>query len=168
MNDTTTSENVLNFAEDKPKLPSSLNTLTILTFIGCAMDLYGGIKNFFGGEASLAKIKDAQNSIDQMPSWARRFVSPEVLEMTQKSIDNKVPLLIISLLSISLCVFGALEMRKLKKQGYILWLTGELLPIAGSIIFIGAIIFKTTFVFFMIFPLIFIILYTSQKKYLTK
>jgi hypothetical protein len=154
-----------NFPEEN-KLPSLLNVLTILTFIGCAFELFSQIKNFISGEDNLEKIRKAQVNIDQMPAFARKFVGPEVLEMTQKTLDNKVPLLIISLLSIGLCTYGAVEMRKLKKQGYMLWIVGELLPIVGSLIFIGTILFQTIFIYFSIFPIIFIILYTTQRKYL--
>lgn len=168
MNNTTVSGDVLDFNAiiDKPKLPSFLNVLTILTFIGCAFDLFNAFKNFISGADNIEKIKKAQENMDQMPSWAKRFISDDVLAMAQKAVENKVPLLIIGLLAVILCIYGAIEMRKLKKQGYILWLAGEILPIIGSVLFMGTLVFKTTFVFFMIFPIIFIILYTSQKKYL--
>jgi hypothetical protein len=169
MNDTTTLETPLNFTKnDKDGLPSMLNVLTILTFIGCAFDLYTGIKNFIMGQDNLDKLKKAQENLDQMPVWARKFVGPEVMELAQKAIENRVPLLILSLLAVGLCVFGAIEMRKLKKQGYILWLVGEVIPFIGSLIFTGLLFFKTPFVYFLIIPIIFIILYTSQKKYLIK
>ncbi len=167
MTNTNTSYDTQNFSEEN-KLPSTLNVLTILTFIGCAFELFSQVKNFFSGTEAIEKVRKAQENMDQMPAFARKFVGPEVLEMMQKSFDNKVPLFIIGLLSIGLCTYGAIEMRKLKKQGYALWLAGEILPVVGSIIFIGLILFKTIFIYFMIFPIIFIILYTTQKKYLIK
>jgi hypothetical protein len=169
MNTINTSEDILNFAEgDNSKLPSGLNILTILTITGCVFELYSDIKNFLKGNENLAKLQDAQSKLDTMPSWARKFVGPDILEMAQKGLENRVPILIISLLSIGLCIFGAIEMRKFKKQGYQLWLVGELLPIVGSFIFLGTIYFTTVLAWFLIFPLIFIILYTTQRKYLIR
>ena len=167
MNADNTSNDVLNFADNKEaKLPSMLNVLTILTFIACAFELFGDIKNFFSGKENLARLQDAQSKMAEAPSWAKNFAGPDVMEMTQKAIDNRVPILIMALVSVSLSLFGAAEMRKLKKQGYQLWLVGELLPIVTSFIFIGTSFYHTIFAFGLIVPLIMIIFYTSQKKYL--
>jgi hypothetical protein len=57
-------------------------------------------------------------------------------------------------------------MRKLKKQGYFLWLIGEILPWVAMFIFIGGVFLKTFMVWFLIFPVLFIILYTLQRKHL--
>ncbi len=150
---------------NKPKLPTGLNVLTILTFIACAWELYSNIKNFLGGAKALAELEKAQEKMAEAPSWAKKFAGPEVMEMMQKSLDNKVPILIIGMIGTILCLYGALQMRKLKKEGYLLWLTGELLPIIGTVIFLP-VFFNTIFVYFLIFPLMFIILYTFQRKHL--
>ena len=158
----------LNFDEAiKPKLPTGLNVLTILTFIGCAWELYSNVKNFFGGKKALEEIEKAQEKLAEAPAWARKLAGPEVQEMMLQSLNNKVPLLIIGLIAVALCVYGALQMRKLKKEGYFLWLVGEILPFIGSVIFIPA-LFNTMFIYFSIFPLLFIVLYTFQRKHLTK
>lgn len=150
---------------NKSKLPTFLNVLTILTLIGCAWELYSNIKNFLGGAKALEELEKAQEKMADAPEWARSFAGPQVMEMMQKSLENKVPVLIIGLIGTALCLYGALQMRKLKKEGYLLWLTGELLPIIGTIIFVP-VFFKTMFVFFLIFPVLFIILYTTQRKHL--
>jgi hypothetical protein len=158
----------LNFDEiENKKLPTGLNILTILTLISCAYELYTAIKNFVGGSQALKEIDDAQVKMAEAPEWLKKFAGPEMREMVQQSLDNKVPMLIVSLLAISLSVYGAIEMRKLKKQGYFLWLIGEILPYISVTIFASA-FFKTFFVYFLIFPIIFIILYTAQRKHLVK
>jgi len=155
----------LNFpSENKPEIPSTLNVLTILTFIGSAVELYNSLKNFFYGQEALQKLEDAQTKLEDAPAWARKLAGPEVVELAHKSLENRVPILILELVAIALCVYGAIEMRKLKKQGYILWLAGELLPIISILIFAGTLIFQTIAAIFFIFPLIFIILYTTQRK----
>jgi hypothetical protein len=126
--------------------------------------LYNAVSGFLGGKEALEKIDKAQEKLADAPAWAKKLAGPEVREMLEKSLDNKKPILIIGLVGIALCFYGALEMRKMKKQGYILWLIGELLPVFGAIFFIGSIFFQTIYVYFMIFPAIFILLYTLQRK----
>jgi uncharacterized membrane protein (DUF2068 family) len=163
-----TSPDVLNFdANIKPKLPTGLNVLTILTFVGCAWELYSDVKNFLGGKKALEELEKAQDKLAEAPAWAKKFAGPEVQEMMQQALNNKTPLLIIGLIAVGLCFYGALQMRKLKKEGYFLWLLGELLPFIGSAIFIPA-FYNTIFIYFSFIPVIFIILYTMQRKYLTK
>jgi hypothetical protein len=159
---------VLSFDETiKPKLPTGLNVLTILTFIGCAWELYSNIKNSIGGRKALEEMEKAQEKLADAPAWARKLAGPEVMEMMKQALNNKIPILIIGLAAIGLCFYGALQMRKLKKEGYMFWLIGELLPYVSAAIFLPA-LFKTVFIYFSIFPLIFIILYTVQRKHLTK
>ena len=109
--------------------------------------------------------KVAQDKLAEAPAWARKFAGPEVHEMMVQSLNNKIPVLIIGLVAVALCAYGALQMRKLKKEGYYLWLVGEVLPFIGSAIFIPA-FFGTIFIWFAVFPAIFIILYTIQRKHL--
>ena len=159
---------VLNFDESiKPKIPTGLNVLTILTFVGCAWELYSTVNNFIGGKKALEEMEKAQEKLAEAPAWARKLAGPEVQEMMLQSFNNKVPIFIIGLIAVTLCFYGALQMRKLKKEGYFLWLVGEILPFIGSVIFVPA-LFNTLFIYFSIFPLLFIILYTVQRKHLTK
>jgi hypothetical protein len=150
----------------KPRIPTGINVLTILTLIWSAYELYSAFKNFIGGQKALEKLEESQEKLASAPAWARKMAGPDVMEMLRKGIENKIPILVIGLLSVGLCVYGALEMRKLKKQGYFFWLIGEILPWISAIIFIGPVMFKTFIAYFMIFPLLFIILYTTQRKYL--
>ncbi|MEO7307730.1 MAG: hypothetical protein ABIR78_05070 [Ferruginibacter sp.] len=159
---------VLNYEDEKrSKLPSGLNVLTILTFIGCAWELYKSVSNFFGGAKSLEKFENSQEKLAEGPAWLRKLAGPEVHDMMVQAIDNKVPLLIIGMVATILCLYGALQMRKLKKEGYVLWLVGEVLPYVSIAIFLPA-FFNTLFVYFVVVPLLFIILYTMQRKHLVK
>lgn len=148
------------------KLPAGLNVLTILTFIGSAYELYSTVSNFLKGRAALDEFEKNQDKLADAPAWAKKFASPEVHDLMVKSLENRIPLMIMGLVGVALCVYGAIEMRKLKKQGYILWLSGEILPYLSLIIFTGGLFFKTFLVYFMIIPVIFILLYTIQRKHL--
>lgn len=161
-----TSPDVLNFGENtKPKLPVGLNILTILTLIWCAVELYQTVSNFFGGKKSLEEMEKAQEQLANAPAWAKKMAGPEVQEMMQQGLDNKVPLMIIGLVAVGLCVYGAIQMRKLKKEGYFMWLAGEVLPFISAAIFMPA-LFSTIYIYFSVFPLLFILLYTLQRKHL--
>jgi len=155
---------VLDFPEEK-KLPTGLNVLTILTFIGCAYELYQVVSSFFKGGDSIKEFDKATEQMKDAPAWAKNFAGPEMREVLQQSLDNKTPLLIIGLIAVGLCVFGAIEMRKLKKQGYFIWLIGEILPVISAAIFVPA-FFSTFLKFFLVIQIIFIILYSVQRKYL--
>ncbi len=167
MTDTNSTSNVLEFAEgQKPELPSGLKTLTILTFIGCGLGFIGGFWNYFRAEKAYNDLLEAQSKLSEAPAWAKNMMGPDVLEMAKKSMENKLPIMLLTLVGTALCLYGALEMRKLKKQGFILWLVGEVLPIVGGLLFLGASMFKGFALLGIAFPLVFIILYLVQKKYL--
>ncbi|MEP6749392.1 MAG: hypothetical protein ABJB86_16775 [Bacteroidota bacterium] len=156
-------------AGEKPKLPTGINVLTILTFIGCGLAIIGSLYNFANAKAGLDKMEAAINSpgYDQMPAIAKKFMNPEALEVARKTYENRVPINIINLIAIGLCLYGAVQMRQLKKQGYMMYIIGEILPFVPSVIFIG-IGALTGFggIIAIAFTLLFVLLYTGQRKYL--
>ena len=81
-------------------------------------------------------------------------------------LDNRLPVLIIGLIGTFLCFFGALQMRKLKKMGFSLYILGDIVPFAIGI-FVGFDTFATVgYVIFTIIAVLFIILYAVQLKHL--
>ena len=153
---------------DKPKMPSSLNVLTILTIIACVLGLISSVYSFFTSKKSYETMKEAMDSgkLDDAPKWAKGMMTPQMLELTKKVYENRLPILILSLVATALCLYGALEMRKLKKQGYTYWLIGELLPFLTTILFMGMAAFSGFGLLMALFPVVFIILYTVHRKYL--
>jgi hypothetical protein len=155
---------------DIKTVPGILKVLTILTFIGCAIGLVGSIYNTINAKAGLDQLEKMQGSdqLEKMPDFAKKMFSPEAVQLARTSYENRIPLLIIGLVGIGLCLVGAIQMRSLKKQGYYLWLLGELLPLAGSVIFIGT-AFLTGFIGIvsLVITGIFVILYSTTVKYLS-
>ncbi len=154
---------------EKKTVPSGLNVLTILTFIGCAIGLLGAGWNFMNAKSGLDKMEAAINSPDyeNMPALAKKFMTPEALEVARKSYENRVPINLISIIGIALCFFGALQMRQLKMQGYYLYLAGEIIPLIGTVIFIGmGALTGFGGLIAVGITLLFILLYTAQRKYL--
>ncbi|MEO7524214.1 MAG: hypothetical protein ABIT58_08980 [Ferruginibacter sp.] len=153
--------------EDQSKLPTGLNVLTILTIIGTILfGFIGGVWGFFSAQKNYEETKKVLDSgkFDNAPSWAKGMMSPEMLEMQHKALENRLPILILTLVASALCLYGAIEMRKRRKQGYTLWLVGELLPIATTILFLGVGTLKGFGLLILFIPLIFIILYTVHRK----
>jgi hypothetical protein len=152
----------------KQPLPSTLNVLTILTFIGCALGLIFSM-------ATPWMLNFALKMMDKASAGSTELTPKQVADMEvsrhaiQLSQNNLVPLIIIGLIGITLCFVGALMMRKLKKDGFWLYVGGQLLPLIGNLILLGTSQFTgaTSYVMFLI-PIIFIVLYYRQMKYLIK
>lgn len=87
------------------KRPGFLTVLCILTFIGSGLGIIGGLLGLVG-------------------SSALGMFAPEGTVIVQ----------VVGLLASVLCLFGALKMWGLYKQGFIIYVLGSLLAIAGSII----------------------------------
>ncbi len=153
------------------KLPSGLNVLTILTIIWAVFSLGSSVWGFFSAEKS---YKEKDKTIEmlnsgKMPSAMKSFMpSAENFDaMVTKSYENRIPLLIFGLVATGLCFWGALEMRKRKKQGFLFYVIGSILPFISTALLIG--FFSITgagSIFFIVLTLMFIGLYAMQRKYL--
>ncbi len=154
-------------ANEKPALPSGLNVLTILTFIGCGIGLLFTllmpvINKFFLGFMDKATSSGTELTAKQLSDIEK---GKAVMEL---SMANMIPLTIIGLLGIVLCLVGAIWMRKLKKDGYWIYVGGELLPVIGSFIILGTAQFTgvISVVIGVGLPILFVVLYSMQRKYL--
>ena len=165
-NFTTDSENFNEF-QTQP-LPRGLNVLTILTFIGSAIGAIFTLATPWLMKFSLTMMKKAtETGTDLTPKQtADMEASRKVIELTQ---TNMIPLLLIGAAGIILCFIGALMMRKLKKDGFWIYVSGQVLPIIGNFALMGMAQFTgvTSYLMFLI-PVVFIILYSMQRKYLIK
>ncbi len=118
--------------KDFNRLPQFLNVLTILTYIGSGLAILGGLF-MLTGSTFLARL---------LPSLGVGGFAYGVA----------------LLLGAALCIFGAMQMRNLKKTGFFIYVAGELIaPIAASVFIAFSI---GTFVI----PIIFIVLYAINLK----
>ena len=106
------------------KMPDMLNVLTILTFIGCAYYLLSGIYSYFTICKSIQLIEGSMNQIGANNPMAGMMDS--AMQTIHKQCEMKLPILIMTLVSLLLCFIGALQMRKLKKTGFFIYLVGEI------------------------------------------
>jgi hypothetical protein len=151
----------------------SLKTLTVLTFIGSILfGFLGGIWQFSQadkGVEALEKVANDPTMLEKIPDFLKKMYSPEAIEAARIAASNKLPILILTILGSALCILGAMQMRKLRQMGYYLWLIGEIFPVIGSILFLGKAAFVQGPLILGIaygILLLFIILYTLQRKYL--
>jgi hypothetical protein len=168
MADLQQSKDQLNWEVDKDRLPDTLNVLTILTFVGCGLQLLFSFVGYAGAQGSLEKIAAAESN-ENTPSFAKKLMGPHALEIAQSSLDNRLPILILTLVSCALCIYGAVQMRARKKQGYYIYAIGELvLPVITSAIFLGvAAMTGMGAIFGFLIVAVFLILYGSQLKHLS-
>ncbi len=156
---------------EKTPLPTGLNVLTILTIIGCVIGLVFSILGFVNAKNSYDgkdQIVEKMKSADT-PKFVRSMMGdPANFEQTViKSYENRIPILLLSIVAVALCLVGALQMRKRKKQGYLLYVIGEIMPFITIAFFIGFFALSGfTFIFSVVIAAVFILLYTMQKKYL--
>jgi hypothetical protein len=154
------------FDGGKRELPGMLNVLTILTFIGCGLAYITSLYGFFMAGKGMDQYQDAID--DAGDNDTLRQLAEGSMEMAQKAADNKYILLISGLLFTTLCLIGALQMRKLKKSGYLLYVIGELAPLIVSAVIMGfgSLMGQIGLIVGGIVAIIFVILYTTQRKYL--
>ena len=116
---------------ENTKLPQGLNVLTILTFIGCGLvGLFTlcapMINDFFLKylDKQLASGKDFSAS-----ELAKIEKGKDAIELAQQ---HMIPLMTTGLIGVALCLVGALWMRKLRKDGFWLYVSGEITPVIRS------------------------------------
>jgi ABC-type spermidine/putrescine transport system permease subunit II len=155
---------------EEKKLPSMLNVLTILTFIGSGFGLLISIVmpwfvkfmiNFMKNQMSSAGDKLKTSDIEGMNE------SISKLEMVQNNMTINI---IVGVLFCSLCIVAAILIRKRKKDGYNLYLIARIAPLIVSFFILKNVPLNsaTSIIGTLFLPVLMIILYSTQRKHLTK
>ncbi|MFA6059324.1 MAG: hypothetical protein WC756_14055 [Taibaiella sp.] len=141
------------------KLPDMLNVLTILTYIGCGVFSLSSVYSYF----TICKSLEKMSQMGEDNPMASMMES--MMDAMQKQCEMRLPVLIISLVSILLCFIGAMQMRKLKRTGFFIYLVGEVAgPVAMLLMVGGGGGIMATIG--LVIPVVFIILYATQLKHL--
>jgi len=151
-------------------LPTTLNVITILTFIYSAFAFLSAFGSFlfapYAYQASLVN-QDRMQSLQQLPNFFKSLFGSDQVEAARLQFNNRVPILLITLAGVLLCFFGALQMRKLKKRGFTLYVAGDLLPLVIYIFLTHvSLIAGIGLAFTCGIALLFVILYANQLKYM--
>ncbi len=158
--------NTENFLEEPGKLPSMLNVLTILTIIWNCITLLLSIFGYVRAPANYDNMVQNQDKMDQAPAFLRNMMGPDPVGAARRALENRLPLMLLSIVGAALCLYAAIQMRKQKKIGFSIYIIGDLVPFA-SIIFIGAAgITSFSAILGISILVLFIILYATQLKYL--
>ncbi|HVG15589.1 MAG TPA: hypothetical protein VM935_11530 [Chitinophagaceae bacterium] len=164
-----TNQNTDLFDQQTKELPGMLNVLTILTFIGCGLSYLSLLYGFYTSsnyEQEVAKLEEMQDKMGGDNEMAAEMMQGS-LQMMEKAHEYRYILLLSGLLFTTLCLVGAMQMRKLKKSGYVLYTIGELAPLIITAALLGfSLMGGMTLAVSGIFALVFVILYTTQRKYL--
>ncbi len=151
------------FAQET-KSTGTLKVLTTLTYIGCGLAYISTLYSYINDsnyEKDMARMTDMADNA----SGVAGKVLQESIVMAQRAHENKTILLLSGLLFTTLCLIGAMQMRKLKKSGYPLYLIGEIAPLAVFIGLVGfSLVGSIALALSSIVALVFIILYTVQRK----
>ena len=153
---------------ENAKLPQGLNVLTILTFIG------SGILTLF--TVCAPWINDFfLKYLDKELTSGKDHTAKEIAKLEQGKAaielakENMIPLMVVGLIAVTLCFIGALWMRKLKKDGFWLYVAGELAPLIAMAFIMGFEYYKSVGnMIGAIIPVVFVILYSFQRKYLIR
>ena len=89
------------------------------------------------------------------------------IQILEKSYEHRHLIFAGGLLFTTLCLIGAMQMRKLKKSGFNLYLVGELAPVIMTVAIFGTgFVSNISIAVTAFFALLFVILYATQRKHL--
>lgn len=158
------------------KLPGGLNVLTILTFIGCGLAYIGVLAGLFMSKSPQAQRADLESAADKAgDGFAGKMIQSQLDAMDAHSqyYENmyhyRFLLFGSMLIFTTLCLVGAIQMRKRRKSGFMLYTIGELAPILVTIVLVGAAgdgTWKTYMGY--ILPVFFVVCYAFQRKHLNR
>ena len=152
------------------ELPGILNALTILTFIGCAISYLGVLYGYFKSSNYQEDLVELQRMRDESGENSVAYkIAEGSIGITKNAYENRYLLLISGLAFTTMCLIGALQMRKRKKTGFTIYTIGELSPILISAVIYGFSLFESFLVLFSsVIAILFVILYATQLKHMNR
>ena len=158
--------------QSEPKaMTKTINVMTILTFIGCVYSLITAV-SYINPQLTLEmQLQPLQQMLDKAEETSGNEMMVNIYLKSMDNVrilfENKYLFAIISLIGVGLCVFGAVEMRKMKKTGFYAYVSGQMLPLLASLAITGwNIASGSTFIVSFLFYGIFILIYAFQLKHM--
>lgn len=148
---------------DNSTFPQGLNVLSILTYIGSGVQILSSVFNYFLVAYSVKQLETMKDMEKEPVMKGMSSLLKWSSDATLKQYEHRLVLLIVSVVCAVLCIYGALQMRKLKKQGFIIYSIAEFaFPVVTALLvgFLSA-------VFGLFIAVLFTILYATQRKHLT-
>lgn len=150
------------------KRPAFLTVLCILTWVGSGIGL---IMNLIGSAA--VGVGSAMSEMGEGMAEGMGEASPEMaeaMEAANSAMANASTVLYIGYAGILLCVIGSILMFKLKKNGFYIYVVGELGPAIASMILLGGAFFGGGMMIMamgLIFPILMTVLYGLNLKHMS-
>ncbi|MDF2438569.1 MAG: hypothetical protein K0Q95_2945 [Bacteroidota bacterium] len=146
------------------KRPQFLNVLCILSFIGTGIGIIMGVYHLATAGAS----QEAIAALDSMGGEDMAAI-PGMESMMDGAIAAAKYAYVLAALEIVcnlLCLFGVLQMWKLKKMGFYIYLVAQLIAIVAPLILVGGGLFGGLMLVMAIFPIAFIVMYGLNLKHM--
>jgi hypothetical protein len=140
--------------------PGFLTALCILTWVGCGFSLIGSIMMYIGAKALTAFAGGVSQLAGESGADAMKEVS-NVMTNAYIQLGGGV-------LGMLLCLIGSIQMWKLSKKGYYMYVAGQVLPIIGMFAFpiAGVQIGAMGYVMGLVGPVLFLVLYGLNLKHM--
>ena len=154
----------------RKKIPSMLNTLTILTFIGSGFSLLGSIISLVSLPQMREKVKEGMKNakmFGEQPADEADMLEV-ITEGVNIMLDNGEALYTVAITTAILCIFGAILMRKLKKSGFFIYTSACILNVVFPLTLVGFGLFGLGILIGGLVSILFIILYSVNLKEMTK
>ena len=149
--------------KEQASLPQGINVLTILSFIGSGFQIISGIIGYFIIPFSVQSVNEtrALEKTREMKPFSG-FLKWSV-DATLRQYELRLPILLITVATALVCIWGALQMRKLKKAGLAVYSAGEIaLPLFTAL---AVDVWSSLFGFLI--ALVFVLLFWFQRKHFT-
>ncbi len=151
-------------AAEPAKRPTFLTVLCILSFVGIAISLIGGIMSYF----TYSALANTGNLLGNMASNAG---GQQMGDAMNKAMDafgmdpSKMAMnsLVVALLNIPLLI-GVLMMWKQKKTGFFIYAAIELIQAIMPLIIVGGLMGGLSVILYIIVAIVFIVLYGVNLK----
>lgn len=146
------------------KRPQFLTVLCILTFVGAGLGILSGIWGIATLKTSIAAMEASQATFDRMGGLGDAMSKQVQALRNYGTIAQGM-----GLVGNGLCLLGALWMWNLKKNGFYVYVVGQLLPLVATFGLLGGSgmgLFASFAIIGAIFPIAFIVMYALNFKYL--
>lgn len=141
--------------------PQGIKVLCILTYVGSGLQILGSVFNYFMIAYSVKQLESMKDIEKQPALKGMSSFFKWSAESTLRQYEYRSVLLIVSVLCAGLCIYGAMQMRKLKKQGFIIYSIAEFAFPLVTAVLVGFV----SGIFGLFVAVLFVILYATQRKH---
>ena len=145
----------------KGPLPTFINVLTILTFVGAGLFMLAAVYN-------VSSIEKQKRDIEILKESGMLENNPfgDISGVMDVALKYVWELNITSFVCCALCILAAVMMRKLKKLGFFIYLFAQIIGVAVPLYFMSGHNSIFSIVIGLIFPLAFVIMYGVNFKHM--